>query len=228
MHGAFGNPPYFHIGCDEADPPSCANCRARPYAETVFAHIEEIRSLLEQRGATAMMWHDMLLDKADPRWTGFTKYGDAETARLGTMLSRKMLMCDWEYGKPYGGREGAKDYPTSDYLKGLGFDVVMCPWHRPADIDDANAGAVAQADYVRAHGLRGVLQTVWHHYRGQDFARMMETSSCAVWNGDIRATGWSATAFRTHWRQVGWDAGVREFEETGYFDRQVTRDILDE
>ena len=31
----------------------------------------------------------------------------------------------------------------------------------------------------------------------------------------------------THWRQVGWDAGVDRYEDAGFYDAQVTRDFID-
>ena len=54
MYEAFGNPPFFHIGCDEADPPVCPTCRAvKPYAKLVEAHIASVADLLRRRGARA-------------------------------------------------------------------------------------------------------------------------------------------------------------------------------
>lgn len=42
MHEAFGNPPFFHIGCDEADPPVCPTCCVvKPYAKLVEAQHRE-------------------------------------------------------------------------------------------------------------------------------------------------------------------------------------------
>ena len=33
LHEDFGNPPFFHLGCDEADPPGCPDCRRVPYGD---------------------------------------------------------------------------------------------------------------------------------------------------------------------------------------------------
>ena len=33
MLGDFDHPPYFHLGCDEAQPPSCPDCRKLPYSK---------------------------------------------------------------------------------------------------------------------------------------------------------------------------------------------------
>ena len=73
MHEDFGNPPYFHLGCDEAQPPSCPECRKRPYGELICEHISRLADFVKSRGACAMIWHDMLLDSGDPRWQGFVK-----------------------------------------------------------------------------------------------------------------------------------------------------------
>ena len=53
MHEDFGNPPYFHLGCDEAQPPSCPECRKRPYGELVCEHISRLADFVKSRGACA-------------------------------------------------------------------------------------------------------------------------------------------------------------------------------
>ena len=69
---AFGNPPYFHLGCDEANPPSCPDCMKRPYSEILLEHVRAMNGAVAAHGAKAMMWHDQLLEQGDGRWKGFT------------------------------------------------------------------------------------------------------------------------------------------------------------
>ena len=218
MHEAFGNPPFFHIGCDEADPPTCPQCRAvKPYAKLMGEHIASVADLLRRRGARAMMWHDMLLERG--KWKPFYANGGADEAKMADSLPKDIVICDWYYGDPPANRK----YPTLDYFKSKGFDVLTSPAYR------SNKGIEAQSKYAIEKGLFGVLQTVWHHYRGSDFARRMEISACAVWGRGRAATGrhQGGPVFATHWRQCGWDAGVKDYSETGFFSSQVTRDALD-
>ena len=229
LHEAFGNPPFFHIGCDEADPPTCPRCRAvKPYAKLVGAHLAAVAGVLRKRGARAMMWHDMLLEKG--KWKPFYANGDADEAKMLDTLPKDVVICDWYYGSDPGGHDatGGKTevgaFPTLEHFKSRGFDVLTCPWRNEQGIE-------AQTKYARKHGMFGVLETVWHHYRGREFAMMMESSACGAW-GHGRTTlgpgrGQGGPRFSTHWRQCGWDMGITDYSETGLYDRQVTRDALE-
>jgi hypothetical protein len=57
---------------------------------------------------------------------------------------------------------------------------------------------------------------------------MMETAANGAW-GDGQPKKWrqGGRPFATHWRQVGWDMGISDYADTGFYDRQVTRDALD-
>jgi len=223
MHEAFGNPPYFHIGCDEADGPSCASCRAADYTELVARHIAGIAELLKARGARTMLWHDMLLRKGDPRWEGFYANGSEATAKLPQMLPKDVIVCDWYYGSDPGGQAEETDrtsktgtYPTLDYFaKTCGLDTLTCPWEEPD-------GIRAQTAYAREKGLYGVLETTWHHFGGERFPRMVQVSACGAWgHGEQVSRG----HFATVWRQCGWDMKASSYKETGWYDTQVSRDI---
>jgi len=224
MHEAFGNPPYFHIGCDEADAPSCASCRGADYSVLVAAHITEIARILKARGTRTMMWHDMLLRSGDPRWKGFYANGSAATAKLVETLPKDIIVCDWYYGNDAGGQMAEKDrkslvgtYPTLDYFaKTCGFDTVTCPW-------EERGGIRAQAKYACEQGLFGVLETTWHHFGGERFPDMIQLSSCGAWGrGEKRGRA----HFATVWRQCGWDMKAPSYRESGWYDTQVSRDIL--
>ena len=215
LHEAFGNPPFFHIGCDEADPPTCPVCRsAKPYAALVEAQIVAVVDLLRKRGARAMMWHDMLLEKG--KWEKpLRAHGDKDEAKMADTLPRDIVVCDWYY-------EGArKGYPTLDHLSAKGFSVLTCPWRN-------GEGIFAQAAHARENRLFGVLETTWHHCKGQEFGMMMSASACGAW-GSGRPHPWrqGGYVFATHWRQCGWDMGTIDYADTGFYSRQVTRDAVD-
>ena len=213
MHEAFGNPPFFHIGCDEADEPTCASCRAVPYDDLVCAHVSGICELLRKRGARALMWHDMLLRGGDSRWKGFYANGSEATARLPGRLPKDVVVCDWYYGDAV--KSGL--YPTLDYFsKTCGFDTLSCPWN------NVN-GIRAQSAYARDHGLFGVLGTVWHHFGGTRFPTSVQATACGAWGrGELLNNG----NFATVWRQCGWDSGSANYRDAGWNDTQVSRDIL--
>ena len=222
VHEAFGNPPFFHIGCDEADPPSCPVCRAaKPYTTLVEAHIKDVADLLRKRGARAMMWHDMLIEKG--KWGKFYAHGSPDDAKMADTLPKDIVICDWYYDGVPDKTEGAGLYPTMDYFASKGFSVVTSPWQHWKGID-------AQAEYVREKGYFGFLETVWNHYRGHKFALAMEQSACAAWGyGRAWPSGrQGGFAFSTHWRRCGWDMGVPAYSETGLWASQVAPDAHDD
>lgn len=205
-HEAFGNPPFFHIGCDEAETPSCPDCLSHPFSELFLDHVKAINETITSMGARTMMWHDMLLQRGDPRWEGFYANGSSETASGFLGFPRDIIICDWFYG-------GAKEsYPTLDYFKGMGFQVLTCPWL------DAG-GTKAMGRYAHGNRLFGVLGTLWHHYFGNDMMGVFLTLSNAAWKEDPTYSQSYALDFHTHLRQVGWDMKVSDPRHTGlYYD----------
>ena len=219
MHEDFGNPPYFHLGCDEAQPPSCPECRKRPYGELVCEHISRLADFVKSRGACAMIWHDMLLDSGDPRWQGFVKSGSKTTATLADTLPKDVIICDWQYS--YGDmKETRKDWPTMGYFNEKGFPVVGCPW--------MNYNAMKpMADYIAKIGGFGIVETTWHHLRGTDWVRMFRYGASAAWGTPVRGTGVHGatpqfdTEFAVPLRLVGHDMKSTDYLDTGYLNYQV-------
>ena len=202
LHEAFGNPPFFHIGGDEANPPSCPECIKHPYSELFLNHIKALSETIVARGAKPMMWHDMLLRRGDPRWEGFYANGTEDTASGFLDFPRDIVICDWYYG---GARE---DYPTLDYFRSLGFPVLTCPWNN-------REGIVVQSRRAHETGLDGVLGTLWHHYFGGELAMIYPTLANAAWKADPSYQGVRAYTFYNHLRQVGWDMGVTDPRRAG-------------
>lgn len=204
---AFGNPPYFHIGCDEAEPPSCPECISKTYSELFLNHVKSMDETIKSKGARTMMWHDMLLEKGDPRWEGFYAKGSKATAAGLTSLPRDIIICDWYYDKVM------DDYPTLDYFKGLGFMTLTCPW--------------SFTEGIRAQGLRakqgmadGILGTLWNHYYGKNLVNVYLALSTAAWNAGADSKA-NEHHFRTHLRQVGWDMNITDSRNSGLFYDEV-------
>lgn len=223
LHEAFGRPPFMHVGCDEADVPSCASCRAQPYEELFFRHFTAVCDHLREKGSRAMMWHDMLLREGDPRWRGFQANGTAESEKLLARLPKDVVICDWYYGKSDGHESEPKSRPTLDYFKSSGLDVLTCPWDDPSE-------STAQGRYAAKIGLFGVMGTIWHHYRGRPFAECVMAQACAAWGSSAapRRGYYGTLAFINSWRQIGWDMKSVAYRDTGITDDQATRSILDE
>ena len=202
----FGNPEFFHIGCDEAHRPSCPECASKPYSKLLVEHIEFAHKVLAEHGARPMMWHDMLLKKGDARWKGYKANGTTETAKAAETLPKDIVICDWFY------RDAQKSYPSYTYFQSLGYNVLACPWH------NAN-GIVAEAKAIKAINGFGMLGTLWHHYYGPELSMAYRVTANATWNPTKRAVGRSI--FSTHFRQVSWDMKLKKYEQFGIQNYQI-------
>ena len=210
----FGNPPYIHLGCDEAQPPTCPECRKRPYGELVCEHIANLAAFTKERGARAMIWHDMLLDRNDPRWKGYVKSGSKLTATLADTLPKDVIICDWQYS--YGDmKEVRKDWPTMAYFKEKGFPVAGCPWR--------NYNAMKpMADFIAKIGGFGIIETTWHHLRGKDWVQMYRYGASAAWGTPVRkGMPQFDSEFANALRMVGHDMNIKDYRDTGHVDYQV-------
>ncbi len=202
MHEAFGSPPYFHIGCDEADPPSCPTCRAADYVGLISSNITRVAMLLEKRGARTMMWHDMLLKNGE--WQQFyanAKHG--EEKMLGR-LPKSVVICDWYYSGV-----STNGYPTFAHFRKAGYDVVTSPW------ENVKATTV-QAKAASEAGALGILGTTWHHVYKRVIGDQFVPCAAGGWGTRPETYG-----FADHWRQMGWDAGVDDYDNCGVVTEQV-------
>lgn len=204
---AFGHPPFFHIGCDEANKPSCPDCASQSYSKLFVEHIKAMNDTISSLGARTIMWHDMLISW-EPRWNGFVTNGTKETAEGFLKLPRDIIVADWYYG-------GAKsEYPTIDYFKSHGFSVLASPWNTVE-------GIKAQCQYAHKSGIMGVLGTTWHYYYGQEMYKIYYTLSNMMWNVESQVQPNEIEMFRvqTHIRQIGWDMKLRNPRHGGlYYD----------
>lgn len=210
----FDNPPFIHLGCDEAQPPSCPECRKRPYGELVCQHISKLVAFTKERGARAMIWHDMLLEDKDPRWKGFIAMGSKLTASMVDWLPKDVVVCDWQYSNQLTEKQ-LREWPTIKYFNDKGFSVAGCPWR--------NCKAMQpMAKFLAGSGAFGYLQTTWHYMRGYDFTAMMRNGSAAAWGGtDPEGMPQFDTSYAILLRIVGLDAKIKDYRYTGRYDYQI-------
>ena len=161
-----------------------------------------------------MMWHDMLLDRADPRWKDFVKCGSVETSKLVDILPKDVIICDWQYS--YGNmKEVRTEWPTIRYFKEKGFPVATCPWMNFRTMKP-------MADFVAKVGGFGFIETTWHHLRGSDWVNMYKNASAAAWGTGVPArTPAFDTNFGVLLRLVGHDMKVTDQKDTGHLNYQI-------
>lgn len=218
MIALFDHPPYFHVGCDEAAKPNCPVCLASDYRKLVIGHILALHAGLKERGLKMMLWHDMFLKEGDARWKGFYANGTEETVKAFETFPRDMVICDWFYGKtPKDGK-----YPSLEHFKEMGFEVVTCPWYE-------KDGTASQGKRARELGLLGILSTTWGQGTGKEkgryVANMFVPAACAGWGSPYLSSNlwkWNYDLdFIRSLRQVEWDMGLEDYEDTGTYQDQV-------
>ena len=217
----FGNPPFFHLGCDEAQPPTCPECRRVPYGELVCRHITDLAAFVKERGARAMIWHDMLLLKSDKRWKWWVANGTKDTVKLADTLPKDVVVCDWQYDK----HEKVRDWPTLAHLIGKGFPVVTCP--------NANVESMGpMADFIAENKGFGFMLTTWLEMHGKKWSQMFRYASAAAWGTPVRGKGkFGATPqhdveFSNALRMIGNDMKVKDYKDTGVMNLQRSADWL--
>jgi len=226
----FDHPPFFHIGCDEARLlGTCRECRSRDLKTLLLDHLKFFHDLLKDNGARAIMWHDMLLNREDPRWDGYIVCGREEEG-LGDLyksLPKDMVIADWQYDYPE--KDGQEpSWPTSHFFKEQGFDTIISPGGNLQGIRSLSKMAASLP-------LFGVLETTWSELdRG-----MMTTlykASAAIWHGGNQEKldpeyekCWAPNSMcmmHHHLRQVENDMGLREYESAGRIMLQMQDKVL--
>ena len=156
-----------------------------------------------------MMWHDMLLDKTDPKWKNFVKFGSKESASIVDRLSRDLIICDWQYS--YGNmKETRKDWPTIGYFKEKGFPVAGCPWMNYNSMKP-------MSDYLVANDCFGFIETTWHRLRGKEWENMFKSAAHAAWGSPVS----HGVSFQRSLRLVSRDMKIKNYLDTGYINYQI-------
>ena len=220
LYEFYDYPPFFHIGCDEADNiGTCRDCRKKELKNLVKDHICYFHDLFDKLGVKVIMWHDMLLEQGDERWKGYIANGLIEH-ELGTLykeLPKEIIIADWQYSFPKENEDSPDpDWPTVRFFKEEEFSVLVCPWRN-------QEGIKSLGKLVSEEKLFGMLQTTWHISHDRDFIGTYCTAAYAAWNPAVNPGVTMATrlSLAHHTRQVGWDAGVGEYIKTGWNQYQV-------
>jgi N-acetyl-beta-hexosaminidase len=147
----------FHAGMDEVfyiGENKCPRCSGLDKAELFANEVRTIRDHLAQKNRRLWIWGDRLLD-GKQTGLGMWEASMNNTHRAIDMIPRDVLICDWHYERPD---------KTAVYFAMKGFDVVTCPWRKPA------VGTVQYKDMINYRTTatpimkdryKGIVQTVW-------------------------------------------------------------------
>jgi N-acetyl-beta-hexosaminidase len=147
----------FHAGMDEVfyiGESKCPRCGGRDKAELFADEVRRIRDHLAEKNRRLWIWGDRLLD-GKQSGMGMWEASMNNTHRAIDLIPKDVLICDWHYERPD---------KTPVYFAMKGFDVVTCPWRRPA------VGQIQFADMINFRQTataamqdryKGIMQTVW-------------------------------------------------------------------
>ena len=212
-------PPFFHIGCDEADNiGTCRECRHQVLKDMVRDHILFFHDLLQKRGTRVIMWHDMLVEQGDPRWKGYTAYGlpRHRLSQLYRELPRDIVIADWQYHCPGNADNKEPQWPTARFFHAENFSVLLCPW-----LDER--GVASQGKLAAEKKMFGMLETTWHKNHDLTHAVIFGTAACSAWNPAVPqlVSIELRLSIAHHLRQIGWDMKTAEYEKTGFSQYQM-------
>jgi N-acetyl-beta-hexosaminidase len=147
----------FHAGMDEVfyiGEEKCPRCSGHDKAELFANEIRKIRDHLAQKNRRLWIWGDRLLD-GKQTGLGMWEASMNNTHRAIDLIPKDVMICDWHYERPD---------KTAVYFAMKGFDVVTCPWRRPAVgaqqmKDMHNYRQTATRDMKERY--QGIVQTVW-------------------------------------------------------------------
>lgn len=146
-----GNGSYFHLGFDEA----YSLGGDSDMAEKLCQYLNEIQKELESEGRRAIIWGDMLLDKAafqdeKQHYFAYSEKCVANTIRKN--LNKSIIIADWQY------LITDDTWKSSEILKDEGFDVICCPWDNHSKVSNVDT-AIKTA---RSNELYGIMHTTWN------------------------------------------------------------------
>ena len=219
LHEFYDRPPFFHIGCDEADNiGTCRECRRQVLKDLVRDHILFFHDLLRERGTRVLMWHDMLVEQGDPRWKGYTAYGlpHHHFNQLYRELPRDIIIADWQYHLPESEGNREPQWPTARFFHAEKFQVLLCPW-----LDEP--GIISLGKMAAKKKMFGMLETTWHKNHDRPHATIFGTAACSAWNPakPQPVTIELRLSIAHHLRQIGWDMKIAEYEKTGFSQNQM-------
>ena len=214
----FENPPYFHIGCDEATSAcTCLDCRRNGgYAQLVKDHIVYFHDLLAKRGCRALLWFDMFLLREGSKAVAPTGKG---LQNLYLELPRDLIVCDVEYGYLPSG-DIPFEWAVSKTCHDLGYSVVAAPWDEPTGTENL-------CRHAAKLGLDGMLCTTWHHSNHPDMPLFFQTAGTFAWNPCAEDPSGKKDLFHRNLRFVCRDMGLKSYPMFGSAQFQIAPQSFD-
>lgn len=151
---AFRKPEYFHISHDELhDNPTRAAGKKIGVAKLFYDDLMWHHEFFRRRGVKLMMWHDMIVGKAENMGRPVAN-ARGGTQKLRKTLPKDITVCMWDYYVTKDGR-----YYQIDLLQKSGFPVWCAGWFYPGNLETLSA-------YAAGKKVVGMIETTWHNKVG--------------------------------------------------------------
>jgi hypothetical protein len=194
--------------------------------ELLKKRIINLYEILNKKNIKTMLWHDMLLEKNDPRWKAFQANGRPEhrTWELLDELPKDLLIVDWEYGEK-AKREGLEPegWPTLSHFNQKGFPVIAGAWH--SEDSTISLGKAAKKEQVF-----GMMATTWHTL-DHAMPNILYFNAQTAWGTDgiyddpnfngSEYYSFAKFSFERHFRSISQDMKLSGYENFGRIKKQV-------
>ena len=187
----------FHAGMDEVfyiGDDKCPRCSGKDKAELFAGEVRIIRDHLAKNKRELWIWGDRLLD-GKTTGLGMWEASFNNTHRAIDMIPKDVVICDWHY-------ERADQ--TAVYFAMKGFNVIACPWNKPAVAVEQVNNIVAFRKHSTPQMKKrflGVMETVWSpaHSFLRDFYKPSDNNPVA----DPKKDNTAANSFKAMYKVIG-------------------------
>jgi len=150
----FGPVRYFHAGMDEAwghlGPAGSPATQGEEPRRLLAGHLHAIHDYLAARKIQVLMWHDMFVERGDPK---LGRAGPANSLPpvsphlVLEELPKDVIIAAWNY-------DVSGPWPVPRYFRDKGFRVVVSPWK-------SKRNTISLLNTAKELDLLGVLATTW-------------------------------------------------------------------
>ena len=201
LYALFGNPEYFHIGCDEA----YYYMRCPELRRQVPDFLHRLTHDVVAEGKKPMLWMDMILEKKDFPSGYYAFAADGEGQALLDALAKESVMVDWQYNID------TAPVLTSVYLKDKGHDLLVAPWLRRPNY-------TACINTVTEHNLSGLMLTTWHTLKEQMYSILGCAQTCGA-DTFVWSVGRVDEETATMLRRISFEGNT--YQDTGWSKLQI-------
>jgi len=209
VYDMFGQPEFFHIGCDESFY-IAINEPAEERGPLMAAYINHVAEYLQAKGCKVMMWDDMLVSHEQFPYF-FEAHGGPplNTWTAVETLNKDIVLACWHYGYTVAGHY-PQNYSMIGWLADKGFQVIGVPWFKEdgilnmiRNVKEANGMGMMGSAWALHQTVRCTLGTLTNNaVSGRKEMAIFAATAEAAWSPENAATvleQYDAEAWEKRW-----------------------------